>query len=503
MLVYQRVVTWNLWWLGDLPILRNLLIWVCLKMENGPLNPILGKMIPRWLGDCLLTKPTCDDHVSSRLCFTKFEPMAGKLIDMISQAIVSSKFSSELILQLPSVWFVLFCSYGFVWKCWVYSQWNSHLIGIMIINHWVQGYTIFRHTHICSICWTQVSFWVKSLLCQVVKAQWSQLSTVGPPPQASPTVTFTNRRLDLEPLQICEDHRDLGKIGKWYPLNSSKDMLVTLDFTSNCEKTSMVFVCGFKVWNPQVLELGRFFFWWFVIVMQGLVANRPTLAAEDQEGHGDALHRATGEVWLGEDLHQGALRALRGARRNAGWLLWLGWFELLKAGFQNRCQKHIWIWYEYFKNIFWIFYEYYEWFDGKGNAVTQDLQLLLVMCFLFWLHAFAGRVAKDSVGGKWKGLRCVHHRLRSLLSPWTKIHWTNFSFEFSQSWIKFWVSIWVSIVRSGRNSTASLVNFLLRIFCISWVLSPLWIGLSHFHCGEDFSVALRDAAGCVYDPILV
>ena len=24
------------------------------------------------------------------------------------------------------------CLYGFVWKCWVYSQWNSHLIGIMI-----------------------------------------------------------------------------------------------------------------------------------------------------------------------------------------------------------------------------------------------------------------------------------------------------------------------------------------------------------------------------------
>ena len=28
-------------------------------------------------------------------------------------------------------------SFGYVWKCWVYSQWNSHLIGIMIINHWV------------------------------------------------------------------------------------------------------------------------------------------------------------------------------------------------------------------------------------------------------------------------------------------------------------------------------------------------------------------------------
>ena len=24
------------------------------------------------------------------------------------------------------------CLYGYVWKCWVYSQWNSHLVGIMI-----------------------------------------------------------------------------------------------------------------------------------------------------------------------------------------------------------------------------------------------------------------------------------------------------------------------------------------------------------------------------------
>ena len=38
----------------------------------------------------------------------------------------------------------------------VYSQWNSHLIGIMIINHY--GYTIFRHTHLTSrvtdVAWT-------------------------------------------------------------------------------------------------------------------------------------------------------------------------------------------------------------------------------------------------------------------------------------------------------------------------------------------------------------
>ena len=35
---------------------------------------------------------------------------------------------------------------GFVWKCWVYSQWNSHLTGIMISKTIGWGYTIFRHT---------------------------------------------------------------------------------------------------------------------------------------------------------------------------------------------------------------------------------------------------------------------------------------------------------------------------------------------------------------------
>ena len=40
-----------------------------------------------------------------------------------------------------------------IWHIWVclkigYIPNYSHLIGIMIINHWVWGYTIFRHTHI-------------------------------------------------------------------------------------------------------------------------------------------------------------------------------------------------------------------------------------------------------------------------------------------------------------------------------------------------------------------
>ena len=32
-----------------------------------------------------------------------------------------------------------------------YTPNYSHLVGIMIINHWVQGYTIFRQTHIVQV----------------------------------------------------------------------------------------------------------------------------------------------------------------------------------------------------------------------------------------------------------------------------------------------------------------------------------------------------------------
>ena len=50
--------------------------------------------------------------------------------------------------------------YGTTRKKWIcmsenvlYPQWNSHLIGIMIINHWVLGYTIFRQTHMDDNGW--------------------------------------------------------------------------------------------------------------------------------------------------------------------------------------------------------------------------------------------------------------------------------------------------------------------------------------------------------------
>ena len=52
----------------------------------------------------------------------------------------------------PSEWFQLGLS-----ENRVYSQWNSHLIGIMIINQWVYGYAIFRHTQLLNRgfwrCW--------------------------------------------------------------------------------------------------------------------------------------------------------------------------------------------------------------------------------------------------------------------------------------------------------------------------------------------------------------
>ena len=130
----------------------------------------------------------------------------------------------------------------------------------------------------------------------------------------------------------------------------------------------------------------------------------------------------------------------------------------------------------------------FEYFMNIMNDLMEKETQLHNICncclwfVAFWLHAFAGRVAKDSVGGKWKGLRCVHHRLRW---PWTKTHWTNFSwnFEFSQSWI----NLWVSIVRSGRNGQFG--EFVLRIFCKMGAVPTKYELAKHFHrCGEDFSV---------------
>ena len=56
----------------------------------------------------------------------------------------------------------------------VYSPWNSHLIGIMIIDQWVYGYTIFRHTHVESWIpnlWVEISWWNVMFPCQYYKME--------------------------------------------------------------------------------------------------------------------------------------------------------------------------------------------------------------------------------------------------------------------------------------------------------------------------------------------
>ena len=60
--------------------------------------------------------------------------------------------------------------HGFVWKCWVYSQWNSHLIGIMISKTIGFRGTLFSDTPIfCSIFlfWTTSQMRSKPTFCRL------------------------------------------------------------------------------------------------------------------------------------------------------------------------------------------------------------------------------------------------------------------------------------------------------------------------------------------------
>ena len=243
-------------------------------------------------------------------------------------------------------------------------------------------------------------------------------------------------------------------------------MLVTLDFTSNCEKTN-----GFCL-RFQSLELSLNVWSLAGVVIcdcKGLVANRPTLYFDLQLGRWGPRrpwgcappgHRRS-LTWRRSAPRRHARCATRGVTRD-------DLDDLDDSSYEKPVFRDVKNIYEYDMNILRICFEYFM--NIMNDLMEKETQLHNICnCCLwfvaFWLHAFAGRVAKDSVGGKWKGLRCVHHRLRW---PWTKIHWTNFSwnFEFSQSWI----NLWVSIVRSGR------FNGQFGEFCVtdilSWVLSP-------------------------------
>ena len=56
-------------------------------------------------------------------------------------------------------------THGFVWKCWVYSQWNSRLIGIMISKTIGFRGTLFSDTPTLRN-WNQSRFWWLSSLFQ-------------------------------------------------------------------------------------------------------------------------------------------------------------------------------------------------------------------------------------------------------------------------------------------------------------------------------------------------
>ena len=100
----------DLWYLCriktiQVPMMRHL-TWVCRETEQMERNSIQATSgQSRWT--------CCQNHRHN----TAVEKPESK------QGLLSSQTRAR--------------QYGFVWKCWVYSQWNSHLIGIMIINHWV------------------------------------------------------------------------------------------------------------------------------------------------------------------------------------------------------------------------------------------------------------------------------------------------------------------------------------------------------------------------------
>ena len=219
--------------------------------------------------------------------------MAGKLIDMISQSIGSSKFS-ELMFAAS---ICLICSFLFIWL-WINTYENTIFSGLFtsILSQlfWCEqkrGTTwVLTHCHISSICWTQVS-------CHRRRQRWLLR-----------TAAWIWNRYRLGRSQGFRKDR------KVVPTELSQGYVGDTGFHQLRENQGFLFAVSkfgasmFGAWQGL----------WFVIVRDWLqIDQRCTsifnLAAEDQEGHRDARHRATGEVWLGEDLHQGATRVARRA----------------------------------------------------------------------------------------------------------------------------------------------------------------------------------------------
>ena len=95
----------------------------------------VGTSPNRWL---LLSWPRCADVLIAAVPGVR---MANWIPEYPSSGRSKTKKSLRCLVSHPS---------GKRWVCLKigYIPSYSHLIGIMIINHWVWGYTIFRHTHV-------------------------------------------------------------------------------------------------------------------------------------------------------------------------------------------------------------------------------------------------------------------------------------------------------------------------------------------------------------------
>jgi hypothetical protein len=141
-------------------------------------------------------------------------------------------------------------------------------------------------------------------------------------------------------------------------------------------------------------------------------------------------------------------------------------------------------------NIFWIFYEYYEWFDGKGNAVTQHLQLLLVICCV--LVARLRRKSRERFcGRKVKRL--------AVCSPSAEVAMDEDPLDQLQLelWILAILDQFVSFYRQIR-SKRPVWWILCYGYSVKWVLSPQNVNWPSISTDAVKISALRDAAGCVF-----
>ena len=99
-----------------------------------------------WLCVCVSFAPACYDQPHSTVtCYmlASTRPVACWQTPRVRPVRKATGSAPSVWLSVDKCWPI-----GFVWKCWVYSQWNSNLIGIMISK--TIGYngvlTIFRHT---------------------------------------------------------------------------------------------------------------------------------------------------------------------------------------------------------------------------------------------------------------------------------------------------------------------------------------------------------------------